>query len=33
MWPAVQEYQHLKHALLHSEFLTDELVASHIVAP
>lgn len=30
IWPAVQEYQHLKHALLHNEFLTDELVASYI---
>lgn len=30
IWPAVQEYQHLKHALLHNEFLTDDLVASYI---
>lgn len=30
IWPAVQEYQHLKHALLKNEFLTDELVASYI---
>jgi len=29
IWPAVQEYQHLKHALLHKEYLTDDLVASY----